>query len=66
MVDWWDDKYSGARFGKLRVDVKIAPVEASNESTHASLVFQAQRCPHCKMLLAVGNSFRDHVQWCSG
>jgi hypothetical protein len=62
--DWRDHDHPGIATGKLRVDVKIALLEASNISTHASLVFQAQRCPRCKMLLAVGNSFRDHVLWC--
>ena len=25
---------------------------------------QAQRCPHCNALVAVGDSFKDHTFWC--
>jgi hypothetical protein len=77
--DWhdttWDTKHPGIPAGKIRVDVRLAPVEAkegrfaSDNTGHDGIVVhtpQAQRCPHCKMLLAVGNSYRDHVQWCNG
>jgi len=58
-----------ARGVKIRADVHIAPVEAPGYKSDGTYRFlrveaQAARCPVCKALLAVGQSFDQHVFFC--
>ena len=56
----------------IRVPIIIAPVEHTKRDGQFSMkggtyyrrTPQAQRCPHCNALVAVGDSFKDHTFWC--
>ena len=56
----------------IRVPVTIAPVEhiegdgqfSMNGGTFYRSTPQAQRCLRCNALVAVGDSFKDHIFWC--
>ena len=57
---------------KIRVPLAFAPVEhiagdgrfSMNGGTYYRSTPQAQRCPRCKALLAIGDSYNHHIFWC--
>jgi hypothetical protein len=50
---------------KICEPLTFAPVEVVlGNKTSWSGLHQAQRCPRCKVLVAVGISYDDHIFWC--
>jgi len=50
-------------------NLKLAPLEKSGfkfDNRGSRLKPQAQRCKFCHQLFAIGESFRDHVLFCTG
>lgn len=61
----------GLRKEIIRTNIRIAPVEAPGYKGDRKYRFvrveaQAARCPVCKILVAVGQSFDQHVFFCRG
>lgn len=55
---------------KVHTGPHLALVEArrynGGDGKHVRDSYQASRCPHCNVLLAVGPSWDDHVFFCRG
>ena len=53
---------------KFRYPLRFAPIEIPDkildDSHRPRSHAQAQRCPHCSALVAVGHSFDDHLFFC--
>jgi len=50
---------------KICEPLTFAPVEVVlGNKTSWSGLHQAQRCPYCRHLVAVGSSYHQHMFWC--
>ena len=69
----YDPNYFLTDHRKIRVPVRFAPIEGTDyrlnphdnsRTNYVTHTPQAQRCPRCNELLAVGDSYHHHVFWC--